>query len=182
VPGRPELSASLVVLPVLGGAAAHAPLLVFDLLPRARRPISRRLFGENKTWRGAAAMHGGTLAATVLLHQVPGYRRRLPPAVAAAHPLRVGALLGLSLWLGELPNSFLKRRLGIPPGQRRRSALGAAFSVVDQADWVLTAWVLLRPIWPMTTREAAAVFGTVTAVHLPLNVIGYAVGARSAPI
>ena len=39
-----------------------------------RRPISRRLFGENKTWRGALVMNAGTAAATLALYSVPAYR------------------------------------------------------------------------------------------------------------
>ena len=157
-------------------------MLRWDLAPELRRPISARLFGANKTWRGALMMHGGTLAATAALHRVPAYRRRLPGRVAEAGPARVGGLLGLALWVGELPNSFVKRRLGIPPGEQRRSLGGIAISIVDQADWVPLAWLLLRPLWPMTAREAVEVCALVAAVHVPINVVGYWVGARTAPI
>jgi hypothetical protein len=34
----------------------------------------------------------------------------------------------------------------------------------------------------MAPWQAAFVFAVVTAVHLVINVIGYAIGARSAPI
>src|SRR3954464_8180587 len=78
VPRRPEW----IFLPVLGMPVAHAPVLRFDLLPWLRRPISRRLFGANKTWRGALVMGGGTMAATVALYRVPEYRRRLPVELA----------------------------------------------------------------------------------------------------
>jgi CDP-archaeol synthase len=84
--------------------------------------------------------------------------------------------------LGELPNSFLKRRLGIAPGRQRRSPGGALFSLYDQADFVLAIWVLLLPIWTMSVAQAAIAFAVVTAVHLLINLDGYAVGARTAPI
>jgi len=161
---------------------AHAPVLRWDLAPTLKRPISRRLFGANKTWRGALVMTAGPVAAAVALHRVPAYRRRLPPAVAAADPARVGLLLGLATWLGELPNSFAKRRLGIPPGTQRRSAAGVAISLFDQCDWVPVAWLLLAPVWRMRAKEAAEVAALVTAIHVPINLIGYAVGARTAPL
>ena len=41
------------------------------------------------------------------------------------------------------------------------------------------AWLLLAPVWRMTPRQAAGVFVLVAAVHLPINVIGHAIGARS---
>ena len=71
-----------VFLPALGAPLAHAPVLRWNLLPTLRRPISRRLFGENKTWRGALVMTGGTVAATLALHRLPTYRRRLPEPLA----------------------------------------------------------------------------------------------------
>ncbi len=127
-------------------------------------------------------MTAGTVMAATALHRLPAYRRRLPPAVAAANPVLIGALLGTALWLGELPNSFAKRRIGIAPGQQRRSATGVAISLVDQFDWVPTACLLLRPVWRMTAREATEVSAVVLAVHVPINVIGYAIGARAAPL
>ena len=175
-------SASWVFLPALGAPLAHAPVLRWDLAPGLSRPISRRLFGENKTWRGALLMTGGTVSAALALHSLPSYRERLPAPVAEANPAAVGALLGVASWTGELPNSFIKRRLGIPPGEQRRTPLGVAISVVDQADWVLAAWLLMRPVWKMSAREAAQAFVTVAAVHVPINLVGWAIGARGAPL
>jgi hypothetical protein len=175
-------SAAWVFLPAIGSALAHAPVLIADLAPRLKQPISARLFGSHKTWRGALVMSAGTIAAAGALGRVPAYRRRLPAEIAAANPLVVGALLGTACWVGELPNSFLKRRLGIPPGGHRRSAGGLAIAVFDQADWVPLAALLLRPIWRMTVRETAEVFAIVSAVHVPINLVGYAVGARTAPV
>jgi hypothetical protein len=49
--------------------------------------------------------------------------------VRASSPLIVGALIGLGTVGGELPNSFLKRRLDIARGRagaRRAACAGAA--------------------------------------------------------
>ncbi|MEA2321649.1 MAG: CDP-2,3-bis-(O-geranylgeranyl)-sn-glycerol synthase [Solirubrobacteraceae bacterium] len=178
-----------VFLPVLGAPLAHAPVLGLDLLPRLRRPIDggrtlggRRLLGDNKTWRGAAAMSAGVAVAAAALSRVPSYRARLPPELRRAGPARWGALLALATVGGELPNSFLKRRLGIAPGGHRASAGGVVLSVVDQADVVLAAWLLLAPVWRMPAREVAEGFAVVAAAHLPVNLAGYALGVRSTPI
>jgi len=169
-------------MPALGAPLAHAPVLRGDLAPALKRPISRRLFGENKTWRGALVMTGGATLAALALDRVPAYRRRLPEPVAAAPPVVVGGLLGVATWVGELPNSFFKRRIGIAPGQRRRSPAGIAISIFDQADWVPVAALMLRPVWQMSVREIVEVFALVTAVHVPINLVGYAVGARTSPL
>jgi CDP-archaeol synthase len=177
-PGSPAWA----FLPVLGGAIAHAPVLRFDLFPALKRPLGARAFGANKTVRGALVMSGGTLAATAALHRLPAYRDRLPPELRAAGPLRHGGLLGAAVVLGELPNSALKRRLGVAPGERAGSTLGLALAIHDQADFVVGAWPVLAPVWRMRPRELAEAFAVVAAVHLGVNLAGYALGARSAPL
>jgi hypothetical protein len=114
--------------------------------------------------------------------RVPAYRRRLPEPIADANPFVVGGLLGLASWIGELPNSYVKRRSGIPPGEQLRPPAGVVFSIIDQADWVPIAALLIRPIWKISPRETAGVFGLVVTVHVPINLIGYAIGARQRPI
>ena len=169
-------------LPALGGALAHAPVLSFDLFPRLKQPLNERLFGANKTVRGALVMAGGTLVATIALHRLPAYRERLPAELRDAGPLPHGALLGAAVVLGELPNSALKRRIGIAPGERAGSPLGMALAIHDQADFVLGAWPLLAPVWRMRPREVAEVFALVAGVHMAVNLIGYAIGARTSPL
>jgi CDP-diglyceride synthetase len=183
------VSALWVFVPVLGAAILHAPVLTFDLFKGLKRPLDggatiggRRLFGDNKTWRGAIVMVLGVVLAAALLSLWPWYWHHLPDGIQDAGPWIYGLLLGLGLVVGELPNSFLKRRLGIEPGSQRRSLGGALLSLYDQADFVLAVWVLLLPIWTMSVGQAAVVFVVVTAVHLVINVVGYAVGARTAPI
>jgi CDP-diacylglycerol--serine O-phosphatidyltransferase len=169
-------------LPVLGGALAHAPVLRYDLAPALKRPLSARLFGANKTVRGGLFMSTGTAAATLALHRLPAYRERLPAELHAAGALRHGALLGAAVVLGELPNSALKRRLGIAPGERAGSALGTALAIHDQADFVLGAWPLLLPVWRMSARQVAEAFAVVAGAHVAVNLAGYALGARTAPL
>lgn len=180
------MSAKWVLLPVLGAPLAHAPVLKWDLLPGlAAIPVDggrtfrgRRLFGANKTLRGALFMTAGPAVASVALSRSDAYRRRLPEEVAAASPLKVGTLLGLGVFAGELPNSFLKRQLDIPPGEQRTDAAGIAITLIDQADFTFTSLALLRPVWKWRLRDAVEIVAVATAVHLVTNVIGYAIGAR----
>ena len=172
-------------LPVLGAPALHAPVLRFDWLRGFKRPIDggltwrgRRLLGDNKTWRGAVVMITGVLTATLLLSPWDWWWSELPSGIRDAGPVVFGVLLGVGTVLDELPNSFLKRQLGIPPGQQR----SLLFTIYDQADFVLVIWIVLLPLWTMSVWQAAFVFAVVTAVHLVINVIGYAIGARTAPI
>ena len=179
----------LVLVPVLGAPLAHAPVLRFDLAPALKRPLDggaklrgRRLLGDNKTVRGALVMLAGVTAATLALSQWDAYWSRLPEDVRDAGPLLVGSLLGAGTVLGELPNSFLKRRLDIAPGERGRSLPGIALSVWDQVDFVPAIVLLLAPVWLMPLDTFLLALAVVALVHLALNLVGYALGARTAPI
>ena len=176
-------------LPALGGALAHALVLRYDLLAPLRRPLDAgasvagmRLFGDNKTLRGALVMAGGTTVAAIALTRQRWFRDRLPGELREAPPALYGALLGAGVVLGELPNSFVKRRLGIAPGDRRSSLLGGAIAVYDQADLVPVSALTLWPLWRMTALEVAEAFAVVAGVHAAVNVAGYAIGARSSPM
>jgi hypothetical protein len=162
-------------LPVLGAPALHGPVLALDLLPSLKRPLDaglrfrrRRLLGDNKTWRGAAVMSAGTLLASAGLSRCGWYRSRVPD------PLRSGVVVAFAVVAGELPNSFLKRQLGVAPGAQRWAVL----SVLDQADFVLLAAPFLR----LSPRETAECFAVVALAHLPINVVGRLIGARDSGI
>jgi hypothetical protein len=178
------LSFLLVFLPVLGAPLVHGPVLALDLLAPLKRPLDggRGWFGDNKTWRGALLMTGGVLLAAIALSAWDGWWGRLPDDIQAAGAPLYGLLLGLGIVIGELPNSFVKRRLGVVPGSRRGGVSGLALTVLDQGDLVLGAWLLLAPIWVMAAWQVAAAFIAVAAIHLVVNVIGFAIGARSTAI
>lgn len=178
-----------VFVPVLGAPVVHAPMLRYDLLGSLKRPLDggrtlrgRRLFGDNKTWRGALMMSGGVMGAAALLHRSRWYRERLPEPLRDAHPAAFGAAVALGTVGGELPNSFVKRQLDIAPGAQRRSVAGATFFVLDQGDLVLGIWAGLLPLWRMPARRALEIFAAVSIIHAAINVVGYAIGARKAPL
>lgn len=180
------MSGLLVFVAVLGAPVLHAPVLALDLFKTLKRPLDggatiagRRVFGDNKTWRGALFMVAGPALAAVLLTRWPAYRDALPDAVAGAAPLLWGALVGLGVVVGELPNSFLKRRLGIAPGTQRRDARGRALIVLDQGDLVPGVWLCLAPVYVLPVLTALVAFAAVAVIHLLINVVGHAIGARS---
>jgi CDP-archaeol synthase len=183
------LSALWIFLPVLGAPLLHAPVLRWDLVPALKRPLDggrmwrgRRILGDNKTWRGALCMTSGVVLATLALWQWGWWRDQLPDEINGSSPVLVGLLIGLGTVGGELPNSFLKRRLDIAPGARLRTPGGVALAPLDQGDLVLGIWVCLLPIWVMPVWLAAIAFVAIAAIHAVLNVVGYAIGARAAPV
>ena len=81
-----------------------------------------------------------------------------------------------------LPNSFLKRQLDIAPGWQRTSWSGRAMTLLDQGDLVIGIWVCLLPIYVLSVPDALLAFVVISAVHFGVNLVGYAVGARTARV
>lgn len=127
----------------------------------------QRLFGGNKTLRGFVVM----VPATALTFPLVAFGfGGTHPANAGLWALTLnqyawlGAWAGLGFMLGELPNSFIKRQLGIAPGtaasgrlattcqfilDRWDSGIGmlTALSLVVPTPW--RTWVLLLTIGPL---------------------------------
>ncbi len=132
-------------LPVIGAGAVHIAVIRSGALANlARFPLDsgisfggRRLFGANKTLRGLVVMPlaGGALAT--LLDLIPNARTWCVSIVQAERPFLWGAALGAGYLLGELPNSFLKRRLDIAPGDAAHGNTRAIFWILDQIDSLL---------------------------------------------
>jgi hypothetical protein len=139
------------------------------------------VFGASKTWRGVVVAVIGCVAGVALQKYV---LRGWPSALAlvdydAVQPLVFGAALGIGAMVGELPNSFAKRQLGIPPGKTTSGPLAAVFFVLDQVDLLLGAWPLIACWVRPTFSLVLASFVLALAAHPLVSVIGYAVGARA---
>jgi hypothetical protein len=167
-----------LAVPILLSGLVHLVVLKRDLLPALRRaPIDfgatfrdRRLFGANKTWRGALVMIGGTAAFSALLAQLNAAVLHWPVAVdyAALHPWAWGTLLGTGYILGELPNSFIKRQLDIAPGAMGQGLRGRFFWVVDQLDSLVGIFLCVLPVWQPSAGVVAASVFVMLVVH-PLS-------------
>src|SRR5258707_631877 len=121
------------------------------------------IFRASKTWRGVVVMTLGSalfgalqgLAFGAWAHandlEVIDFVRlgggSGPFAFAGGYFL-VNAVLGLGYVLGELPNSFVKRRIGIVPGKTSSGVVGGIFFLVDQADSVVFALGLTMLCFP----------------------------------
>src|SRR5262245_51168772 len=100
----------------------------FGWLRLLARPIDagatfrgRRLFGASKTYRGPIAV--GLGAALVLglqstiLHRASVFRGVELFDYGVVDGWALGFLVGAGAMLAELPNSFVKRQIGVPPGE-----------------------------------------------------------------
>lgn len=104
----------------------------------------KRIFGDNKTWKGFigyilfniifAVIWGLICNISNINHLNYFYVNNDNNLV---FNLLIGLLLGLGYGLFELPNSFIKRRIGIKEGKGATGVSKVIFTFIDQADSVI---------------------------------------------
>jgi CDP-diglyceride synthetase len=164
-----------LALPIIVAGLVHLAVMKLDLLPALRRmPIDagltcrgKRLFGDNKTWRGAVVTIGATALAALGVAQLSACCWSLPTLVpfATEHPLLWGLLLGTGYIAGELPNSFAKRQFGIAPGAAGQGAAGRVFWVADQLDSLAGMLVCIAPVWQPSPGLLALIVAIMLVAH-----------------
>lgn len=187
----PSLVAGSLYLmaPVVVAGVVHGVVIKNDLFPRLARPLDggrilhgRPLFGANKTWRGLVVM---TLVTTLVVYA----QRALASHgtfqsvgaldYRATSALGLGIALALGYSLAELPNSFVKRRLGIVPGALSPSRAIVQY-LVDQADSAIGV-VLALLLFVRDPDLLALVFVCGLAVHVVVDRLFYALGVKKGP-
>ena len=112
----------------------------------------KRIFGENKTWKGffgyiffnmiITPLWGGACSAGGF-NDLNFFYIDHPNTFLSN--ILIGILIGLGYALFELPNSFLKRRLDITPGKTIAGFKKVFFIFLDQADSIfgcaLVVWI-----------------------------------------
>ncbi|MEO0015250.1 MAG: hypothetical protein RLZZ535_3639 [Cyanobacteriota bacterium] len=105
-------------------------------------PIQIDWFGENKKWRGLISLPLAMVTSVYLLNLleiiIPVLSRQAI-SFSNFNLIEFGLLVGFIFNLAELPNSFIKRRLNIPPGDENNQL----FYFIDHMDstyGVLILW------------------------------------------
>nr|VFJ91243.1 MAG: CDP-diacylglycerol---serine O-phosphatidyltransferase [Candidatus Kentron sp. H]VFJ92331.1 MAG: CDP-diacylglycerol---serine O-phosphatidyltransferase [Candidatus Kentron sp. H] len=127
-------SALFLTLPIIVGGILHMVFVAKHWLDFLAIPVQNRLFGANKTWRGFIVMPVVTIPGVWLTQLLePLWRDWLLVSLQDISILRIGLALGLAYVLFELPNSYIKRRLGAAPGKIPRQC-HYCFVLLDQLD------------------------------------------------
>lgn len=170
-----------LILPIFIAASLHMVAVRYQLWPQLAFPIAPKLFGQNKTWRGLVVM---PVLGTIGVYISAGLQARLGIPVHFAWPTSLdalGMLLGFAYILAELPNSFVKRRLGIPEGKRPERAR-FAFVLADQADSALGCALVYWWMIPDCRFLIIPLLLIGPAVHLAGNVLLYLCKLRAEPL
>ncbi|WP_422107373.1 CDP-archaeol synthase [Winogradskyella sp.] len=115
----------VVLLPLILSNVLHLLVIKSNSFSYLKHPISDQNFGTNKTWRGFIFV---PMTNALILNIVD-----LTFNLGLTNSYGLGALLGLAYMLFELPNSFIKRQLGIRPGGQSNSN-PILFSLIDKTD------------------------------------------------
>ena len=159
-----------------------------DFLKPPQKPIDagkclsdkKRIFGDNKTWKGLVGyifLNSLFMLILGLLFNACNWNEYSyiwqNHANEPVFNLSVGALIGLTYALFELPNSFLKRRLNIKPGKTAEGWKRVFFVILDQADSIFGICLIVGIFYKMsiTFYFLYVLVGTVT--HIILNMLLY---------
>jgi CDP-2,3-bis-(O-geranylgeranyl)-sn-glycerol synthase len=146
----------------------------------------KRILGDNKTYRGLVIM----IPAVGLSFVIVRLLFMLTPLESAAGLWRLSVLqygllgtwAGFGFMVGELPNSFIKRQIGIPPGSAPRHAVARMICfVVDRLDSIAggllaLAAVVVTPLW---TWLCLLFIGP--AFHLSFSLLLFRLGVKARP-
>ena len=182
--------AASLMAPLIGGLVLHGLCIKHGWLSALARPVDagltfrgRRLLGDNKTYRGLLAVAAGTAIGFLLRAALGGASIHEADAPWLDQPgLRTaffGFLVGAAAMLSEFPNSFVKRQLGIRPGEQGRRIAGLIFYVLDQVDLLLGVCLVLSTVLTLSVGFVLWSAALLFVAHQCLTVAGFALGMRS---
>lgn len=141
-------------------------------------PISAKHFGANKTWRGLVVMPLATVLGVWLVLPLESLLSAwLIFSFQESSVWVWGIYLGLGYVIAELPNSFIKRKIGIPEGKRPEKN-GTFFALFDQADSAIGCAIVFLLIGRVDLSLAVSLVVIATAIHLLFNVLLFLFGLR----
>src|SRR5215813_8207034 len=178
------LTLAYLFSPLLIGLATHGFCIKFNCLAFLSRPLDRkrsfhgkRIFGENKTYRGIVVVGVGTAIGfrlqALLFHRIDSIRNIELFNYSFYKSVALGLVVGVAAMLSELPNSFIKRQFEIAPGAAAKGWKGLVLYVYDQIDFLVGAWVALAIVVPVTVERVLLSAGFLLVEHQLMSIVGY---------
>jgi CDP-2,3-bis-(O-geranylgeranyl)-sn-glycerol synthase len=190
----PFASAAWLVVALSVAGAAHVMWLKSPWAHRFSQPLDggatfrgQRVFGANKQLRGLMMM---PVAAALAFAALAGLRERYPEWLARGlwdlSPVAYGGLgfaCGLAFMLAELPNSFLKRQLGVAPGAApERGWLRPLCFVLDRCDSTVGVLIVLTLLVPVSAGTWAWALLLGAASHAAFSTWLYRARLKARPL
>jgi CDP-diacylglycerol--serine O-phosphatidyltransferase len=128
-----------------------------DLFATLKQPISAKRFGKNKTWRGfvfVSIVNAFFVYIITFLFSI-----QLPKAAF------IGFVLGFAYMLFELPNSYMKRRLGIQAGEQAKQHK-TLFMLIDKMDSAFGVTLVYFAMNFISFQHAVLLFVINSSTHI----------------
>lgn len=177
-----------LLAPLLGAALLHGLCLRYGWLACLARPIDggrtlrgRPVFGHSKRWRGPIVVGAGAAMFFAIQRYVLHHFDVFAGVELIDYttvPIWIAAMAGAMAEFAELPNSLVKRQLGIAPSATAEGPLAAAFYVWDQLDLLLGYWLVFGWVVPPTPLRIAVSIALVGGFHPFVTLVGYLLGMR----
>ena len=141
----------------------------------------KRIFGDNKTFKGFIGYMVISIVCTVLwgiLCDNVAYLQKhnflyVNYDNTLVYNIIMGLLIGLAYAMFELPNSFIKRRLGIESGNtlNTNNVLKYIFAIVDQCDSLIGCVLVIWLVYPLGLANYILYVFLGLVTHLAVNMI-----------
>ncbi len=171
-----------LMLPLVISGIIHMVVVRSNVFKVIKIPIHQQAFGENKTWRGVLVMPVLSMLGVWATQQIPVEGSELVTvSLVNESAIILGILLGLGYVIFELPNSFIKRRLGIAPGKLPPSKK-IIFIIIDQADSAIGCALVYLLMKDISVMIFLIIIFLGPLIHLLVNLTLYLLGLRKEPV
>jgi len=136
-----------------------------------QKPISKKYFGKNKTWRGLIV---GTLVGAITFYiQKLLFSQGFTQLAIIDYTdftIILGLLLGFGAIIGDLVESYYKRTLDIPAGK--------PLYFYDQIDFVIGAIIFSMLVYVIPAKVVLILLLISPLLHILFNYLGYLLKIR----
>lgn len=155
----------LFIVPGIIGNVSHMLVVKKNLFPGLAHPLSTRLFGKNKTFRGFVflPLAMGLVCSVESVFFGPFSQNHFTDVL-------IGFGLGFVYMLSELPNSLVKRRLGIATGE---SSADYKYLQIftDKTDSLIGACIFYFFMVEMQVWEIILLFIMALLLHIGISLL-----------
>lgn len=179
----------ITMLSVIFGGILNMVFTKTPIYKKLKKPIDcgknfsdgRRIFGDNKTFIGFFSMMIfcciSQLIEGIILNSLDMSARNefyIRHENTPIFNIIIGILLGAAYMIFELPNSFIKRRIGIPSGKTAKGIAGKIFFIIDQLDSMIGVMLILYAASGISFGKYLLYVFLGGVTHISVNAILYA--------